>query len=154
MFLHNEDNVQVVDSIFSKVNSLQKSGSVSPFDEVQLSCLKNVIEDWKEQVDNSYAIIKCINGIKDVNGSHPTYVTVCAKPHWSTEGVLASTNIFSATKFEPTSEDMFNILNHLHKHSKNKQYTIVYINKDVFPVPVQEVWSNAKVRGDWKPYSD
>ena len=101
---------------------------------------EELIEDWKEQEEDCYAVIMC---------DKPLYVTVCMKPHWDSEGILITSSLYDATKFDLSCEDLFPIYNYIKSRFPERNFKVVYINKGVFGTNPRELWSSKEVRGNF-----
>ena len=157
MFKYSEENKNLVNECAERIKKLRKTvsydfdfGTSGSFFPSQLDCLENLIDDWKQRYEDCYAIIMCDCGRKSDSGViTPSYATICTHPHWSIEGIMTSSSLYDATKFELNDTDLPLLLDYVNKVYEDKNFKITYINKGVFGTKPIELWSDEHVRGDF-----
>lgn len=153
MYKHDKCNKKVANESLKFIEMYRNKKENSIYDDFyhsHLDCFEELIEDWKKQEEDCYAVIMCDKGIEFDGGVWlPSYATVCIKPHWSSEGILISTSLYDATKFDLSCEDLFPIYNYIKSRFPKRDFKVVYINKGVFGTSPRELWSSKEVSGNF-----
>lgn len=153
MFIHNKFNEDLSNECLSLIEKykVKKSNSISDdFYKSHLDCFTSLIEDWKDDCKNCFAIIINEKGHMQDNGTYsPVYATICKSPHWCTEGVLLSGNLYDATKFDLNSQDLYPILGYLKERFPSRKFNVIKVNKSIFGSNPKELWSDKYTRGDF-----
>lgn len=153
MYKHDKCNKKVADESLKFIEMYRNKKENSIYDDFyhsHLDCFEELIGDWKKQEEDCYAIIMCRKGHKHDDGSYsPVYATVCKKPHWDDEGIMLTSGLYDATKFDLSCEDLFPIYNYIKSRFPERNFKVVYINKGVFGTNPRELWSSKEVRGNF-----
>lgn len=146
MFKHDSCNKEVVEECLKRISFVRDNKSNSIFDDFyrsHLDCFESLIEDWKDLENNSFAVIVCRKGHKNSDNTYsPVYATICMKDHWTDEGVMLTSGLYDATKFDLTSEDLYIFLKYCNSTFKNREFSIIYLDKSIFGDKPRELWSD------------
>ena len=113
-----------------------------------LDLMQELLEEFC-QVDEKYValIVRKERHHYESGNSTPLYVTICKKPHWDKSGIMTTSGTHDATKFKPSSEDLWEILRILNENGE--KYERVLIDKRCLEELRNEYWEDDVVRGDW-----
>ena len=142
-----EESLKRIDFYLSRKND----DMFDDFYRSHLGCFTSTIEDWQQEEESCFAVICVVNGHKHDSGDvTPTYATVCKSPHWgSQEGIMLTSGLYDATKFDLFSDDLVLVFNHVKSKFPDKDVQIVKIPKVVCGSNPKELWSSDNVRGDF-----
>lgn len=154
MYNHTNCNKEVVEDSLRRIDFYIPKKENNIFDYFYMShlnCFMSLIEDWKSEEENCFAIIYIKDGhVYDSGEVSPTYATICKSPHWGKqEGVMLTSGLYDATKFDLFSEDLPYFLSYIKKRYPDKNVSIAKIPKDICGSNPRELWSNAEIRGDF-----
>lgn len=153
MYKHDKCNKKVANESLKFIEMYRNKKENSIYDDFyhsHLDCFEGLIEDWKKQEEDCYAVIICNKGTEYEDGVFlPNYATVCVKPHWGSEGIMLTSSFYDATKFDLSCEDLFPVYNYIKSRFPDKDFKVVYIDKGVFGNKPRELWSSKEVRGNF-----
>lgn len=100
--------------------------------------------------DDYFVVIACELGhIYESGEISPTFATLCIKPHWDSDGVMFTSGIYDATKFNLDDEDLDKIFEVVQERNKNKDLSLVLVPKMMCGSLPRECWSSKSTRGSF-----
>lgn len=135
MFKHDECNKALSEECLKFIDIYRgtKENNISDaFYHKHLDCFVSLIEDWKEQEKDSFAVI--------MSGKEAKYVTVTSNNDSIT--FTLTTSIYDATKFFLNSSDLYLLLDRVKDSFTDKEFEVIYINKKVFGDSQRQVWKD------------
>lgn len=120
------------------------------FYHTHLDCMEELLEGYQNLQKNFFYVICVINAHTYSNGevcSH--YITVCKKPHWESEGIMITSGIYDATKFDIECRDIKPIMKYCKERFPDKEFQVCLVDKRLLSSIPREVWSLEDIRGDF-----
>lgn len=96
-----------------------------------------------------FKVIAVRRGHQYEDGTYtPLYTTFCKKPTWANEGLLLTSGLFDATKFEVDNNDIDSLLAYCKEHVPKYDYEVVLVSRLQLGTNTRSFWKDTK--GDFE----